>query len=103
MVQHAGILMASSKADIFCFPETKTRSSERLLNMANKLNFSCSYIVDSLGFAGVLLLIWKSSEINLHVVGHASQIIHTIINIDGKVCLVSFAYVRPNPTAKERF
>ncbi|XP_019179618.1 PREDICTED: uncharacterized protein LOC109174845 [Ipomoea nil] len=72
--------------------------------MADKLGFSSSFMVDSIGFAGGLLLVWNKERVPLSVVGHNSQTIHALVNRwDGKRIRFSFAYVRPNLRAKEVF
>lgn len=103
VIRHAKLLLRSSHADAACFLETKTKNANAMLKMTSKLGFLASHIVDPLGFAGGLLLVWNPSTINLQMVLTSSQAIHTVVSEGGKDFHVSFAYVRPNNAAKERF
>ncbi|XP_019157963.1 PREDICTED: uncharacterized protein LOC109154684 [Ipomoea nil] len=102
--RHARELLKRSEVGALCFLETKTKEAGGLLNMADKLGFCSSFMVDPLGFAGGLLLVWNKDRVPLTVVGHNSQSIHTLIpRHDGKNFRISFAYVRPTRRAKDLF
>lgn len=97
-------LLNSRKVDAICFMETKTKNVTKITHMGMKLGFTRSFMVYPLGFAGGLLLLWNPDTIDLDIVGHASQVIHGIAKgLGGKVTRISFAYVRPNPRAKDIF
>ncbi|XP_019167697.1 PREDICTED: uncharacterized protein LOC109163410 [Ipomoea nil] len=57
----------------------------------------------SKGFAGGLTLFWRSSIFNFAVIRNTSQAIHGLVSGPHSNVRVSFAYVRPNRMAKERF
>ncbi|XP_019186423.1 PREDICTED: uncharacterized protein LOC109181124 [Ipomoea nil] len=102
--RHARDLLKMPDVGALCFLETKTKAADGLLKMADKFGFCSSFMVDPLGFAGGLLLVWNKDRVPLFVVEHNSQTIHTLIpQRDGKNIRISFAYVRPNRRAKEIF
>ncbi|XP_031108411.1 uncharacterized protein LOC116012876 [Ipomoea triloba] len=55
------------------------------------------------GFAGGLLLLWNQSNINLEIVGHTSQSIHSKVKQGSDDLFITFSYVRPNLLAKTGF
>ncbi|XP_031106173.1 uncharacterized protein LOC116010805 [Ipomoea triloba] len=71
--------------------------------MVAKLAFSNHFLVDPIGFAGILLLVWKQGLIDLKVINHSYQVIHAKVIYGTESCFASFAYVRPNLMAKTRF
>lgn len=101
---HARNLLKSSGLGALCFLETKTKCADKLLGMVTKLCFDAFFMVESLGFARGLLLVWNKDCINLSVVSHFSQVIHCEVKSVGSVsCKVSFSYVRPNRMSKDMF
>ncbi|XP_031120933.1 uncharacterized protein LOC116024172 [Ipomoea triloba] len=100
---HVKQLLTTSKADVICLLEIKSSKAENMVNLAFKLGFNNHFLVDPLGFAGGLLLFWKQCQIDLEVIGHNSQAIHTKVDRWPGVCFFTFAYVRPNLQAKCRF
>lgn len=75
-----------------------------LLRKADKKGFDLSFMVDPLGFAGGLLLVWNKDSINLAIVNHNSQAIHyEVKGLGNSMVHLSFPYVRPNKRAKEIF
>ncbi|XP_019168955.1 PREDICTED: uncharacterized protein LOC109164864 [Ipomoea nil] len=52
---------------------------------------------------GGLLLLWNHGSVNLEIMSHSSQAIHTKAKQELGDCFITFAYVRPNLIAKSRF
>lgn len=96
-------LLTSSKADALCLLEIRSPKAERMIGLASCLGYTNHFIVDPLGFAGGLLLFWREDRIDLEIISHNSQAIHTKVNNRPGTCLITFSYVRPNPLAKNRF
>lgn len=97
-------MMASNEVGAVCFLETKTKDATKLLKMEKNMGFTKHHMVDPLGFAGRLLFLWRPEIFKFEVGYHTSQVIHgTVKDWGSRVTRVSFAYVRPNPMAKEMF
>ncbi|XP_019158195.1 PREDICTED: uncharacterized protein LOC109154910 [Ipomoea nil] len=103
-IRHAKILLANKDVGAIFFLETKTNKADNLLKTLSKLGFHNSFMVNTIGFAGGLLLAWNKDILNLEVVGSNSQTIHCKVLEGGSLQFhLSFAYVRPNLRAKELF
>ncbi|XP_019178824.1 PREDICTED: uncharacterized protein LOC109173957 [Ipomoea nil] len=100
---HVKELLTTSKADALCLLEIRSPKVEGMVNMASKLGFSNHLLVEPIGFAGGLLLLWKQGQIDFDIINHSSQAIHAKIKNRPDECFVTFAYVRPNLMAKNRF
>lgn len=74
-----------------------------MIKLASNLGFTSHFLVDPLGFAGGLLLLWRQGHLDLDVVSHNSQAIHTKVKKLPEDLFITFAYVRPNLSAKCRF
>ncbi|XP_031101801.1 uncharacterized protein LOC116005700 [Ipomoea triloba] len=83
--------------------EIKSAKADKMIDLAYTLGFNNHFLVNPIGFAGDLLLFWKQGHIDLEIVSHNSQAIHTRVNRPSKNCFITFAYVRPNLLAKCRF
>lgn len=104
MSAHARELMRSRDLGALCLLETKTNNANSLLKMATKNGFNSSFMVEPLGYAGGLLLVWNKDAINFSIINHNSQAIHCMVHGGGiSVIRVSFVYVRPNMRAKDIF
>nr|GMC80045.1 LINE-type retrotransposon LIb DNA [Ipomoea batatas] len=100
--RHARELLKLPGVGAVCFLETKSSKTVRLLKMAYSLGFTSSFMVDPMGFAGGLLLIWNKERLPLTIVGSNSQAIHTMVpDCFGVPTRFSFSYVRLNRRAKE--
>ncbi|XP_019198971.1 PREDICTED: uncharacterized protein LOC109192724 [Ipomoea nil] len=101
--KHVKQLLNSSRPDALCLLEIRTNKVEAMIKLANQLGFSNHFLVEPLGFAGGLLLLWNHMKLNLDVVSHSSQAIHTRARLGLRDCFLTFAYVKPNIMAKSRF
>ncbi|XP_019162015.1 PREDICTED: uncharacterized protein LOC109158583 [Ipomoea nil] len=63
--RHARELLKRPDVSALCYLETKSKVADCLLRMADKLGFGSSFMVDPLGFAGGLLLIWNKDRVPL--------------------------------------
>lgn len=73
MVKHAKLLMMSNKVDTICFLETKTNNAVKLLNMTSNLGFILNHVVDSIGFANGLILVWNPTNVTLQIATSTSR------------------------------
>ncbi|XP_031126953.1 uncharacterized protein LOC116029190 [Ipomoea triloba] len=101
--KHVKELLNTSKADALCLLEIRSLKAQGMINLVSRLGYTKHFLVEPLGFAGGLLLFWKHEYINLEVIGHSSQSIHTRVKIGLVDMFFTFAYVRPNLVAKKRF
>nr|AIK35195.1 LINE-type retrotransposon LIb DNA [Ipomoea batatas] len=101
--KHVKQLLITSKADVLCLLEIKSSRVGKMVDLVYNLGFNNHFVVEPLGFAGGLLLFWKQGLIDLDIIDHNSQAIHTKVNRQPESCFVTFAYVRPNFLAKCRF
>nr|BAE79385.1 unnamed protein product [Ipomoea batatas] len=95
-------LLSTTKADALCLLEIRSSKAEKMIALASRLGLTNHFIVNPLGFAGGLLLLWKPA-LNLSVISHNSQAIHTLASHRLGNCFITFAYIRPNTFAKCRF
>lgn len=103
-VRHAKELISAKEVSAICFHETKTTDARRLLKMAQRLGFTKYFMVELLGFAGDILLLWRPYIFDFELVRHTTQIIHGWVKGSGGFgTWISFTYVRPNMRAKEIF
>lgn len=103
-VNHVKELLSSKEVDCVCLLETKTNNSSRMRKMADDLGFTSSYVVETIEFAGGLLLLWRPDRFKLHVIRSTSQVIHGEVRMGGGTMVrVSFVFIRPNRLAKDLF
>ncbi|XP_031116504.1 uncharacterized protein LOC116020161 [Ipomoea triloba] len=96
-------LLSTSKADALCLLEIRSPNAKGMINVANNLGYTNHFIVEPISFTGDLLLFWKHSLLDLEVIAHTSQAIHTRVKQGIDVIFVTFAYARLNILAKNRF
>lgn len=48
-----------------------------MIRLAYNLGYDNHFIVEPLGFAGGLLLFWKHNHVDLEIIAHNSQAIHS--------------------------
>lgn len=102
--RHIRELMNSREIGAICLIETKPKSCRHLLHIAKRKEFDSYFMVDSLSFAGGLLLLWIKDRINLAIMSYNSQVIQCeVVSMGNTSIRLSFAYVRPNMRAKELF
>ncbi|XP_031127486.1 uncharacterized protein LOC116029577 [Ipomoea triloba] len=101
--RHVKELLITSKADVLCLMEIRSPKVQGMTSLVNSLGYTNSFVVEPIGFAGGLLVVWKQGQIDLSVVSNLSQAIHTRIKNGSQEILFTFAYVRPNPFAKAHF
>ncbi|XP_031096869.1 uncharacterized protein LOC116001112 [Ipomoea triloba] len=101
--KHVKELLNTPKPDALCLLEIHSPKIQGMINLVNRLGFTNRFLVEPMGFAGGLLLFWKHGHINLEVIVHSSQSIHTRIKQGLVDIFMTFAYVKPNPMAKQRF
>lgn len=90
------------KPDVLCLLERKAETPA-VQKVGRSLKFSGLFEVPTEGMAGGIALYWKSERVNLVIIGATEQCIHTEIEIFSLKQLVSFVYVMPNGTWKDRF
>ncbi|XP_031108586.1 uncharacterized protein LOC116013065 [Ipomoea triloba] len=73
-----------------------------MIDVASRLGYNNNFIVKPLDFAGGFLLFWKNDQIDLDIICHNSQAIHTRVKNGNSDRFITFAYVRPNMLAKCR-
>ncbi|XP_019150643.1 PREDICTED: uncharacterized protein LOC109147437 [Ipomoea nil] len=101
--KHVKLLLNMTKADVLYLLELRTNKIGAMVGMVNNLGFSKHFLVETNGFAGGLLLLWKHGQMNIDIIGQSSQAIHASVKDGLTECLITFAYVRPNVLAKTRF
>ncbi|XP_031130731.1 uncharacterized protein LOC116032362 [Ipomoea triloba] len=101
--KHVKELLNTSKVDAICLLEIRSPNAQGMTNLVSRLGYTNNFLVEPLGFAGGLLVFWNQGQINLEVIGHSSQSIHTKVKQGSNEFFFTFAYVRPNLVAKKRF
>lgn len=74
-----------------------------MIELVFKLGYTNHFIIESLGFASDFFLFGRQGHIDLEIVSHNSQAIHTKVRHRLEEYFITFAYVRPNLLAKCRF
>lgn len=101
--RHVKELLTTSKPKALYLLEIRSTNVHGTISLVNKLRYTNSFLVDPIGFAGGLLILWKHGGIDLEVISHSSQAIHTRIKRGMEDVFFTYAYVRPNLFAKSRF
>lgn len=91
-VHHVHEIMNNGNLEAIWLLETKTKNCSLMARIAERKEFSNSHVVDPLGFARGLLLLWRPGSVHLEVVEHCTQVIHCILQIaGGRMIRISFA------------
>ncbi|XP_031120628.1 uncharacterized protein LOC116023758 [Ipomoea triloba] len=77
--------------------EIKSAKADKMIDLAYNLGFNNHFLVNPVGFAGGLLLFWKQGHIDLEIISHNSQAIHT------RVWRNSGGSTNPNTNHFQRF
>lgn len=73
------------------------------VKFSRKFRFEGVFEVAASGFAGVLILLWNSSALNLRILSCNDQYIHAEISRGPSSFIFSFVYVKPCSGSKEIF
>ncbi|KAF7833960.1 reverse transcriptase [Senna tora] len=83
------------KPNLVLLTETRV-GGHRAQNIIRSLGFPKSFVVNPMGFAGGLWLLWDDLEVDLKVIGDSFQGIHTSVQVNGSpILIISFIYGSP--------
>lgn len=70
---------AHNKSDILILAETKI-SRTQTATIASFLTLNSWFLVDPIGYAGSILVLWNSARVNITVINHNAQGVHALVD-----------------------
>lgn len=89
------LLLSHNKPDILILAETKVPRAQTA-TIAGSLPFDSWFLVDPIGFAGGILVLWNSARVSISVINQNAQGVHALVEVPSKTpFFLSAIYASP--------
>lgn len=88
-------LINTHKPDLIVLTETRL-SGDRAHNVVNELGYRDFYIVDAMGFAGGIWMLWDPNTVSVDIIASSFQEVHSHIKVQHTSFLLTAIYASPH-------